>query len=163
MLLIFEKCVIFRLITTLLGTDFQLITPLNTGKDAQYIAQLPESNTQELFDKYRIAEELFKINAEKEKIGRSWQLHALNKIVNHGSGLITWLTFERSVWDGVSNFLLNSVVTETQIWTQPTRLMRDYHNYNHKYKSDSDFFSYKNATRVFSKNLCSRVSVSIVF
>lgn len=150
-------------VTTLLGTGFQLITPLNTGKDAQYIAQLPESNTQELFDKLRIAEELFKINAEKEKTGRSWQVHALNEIVNLGSGLITWLAFKRSVWDGVSNFLLNSVVTETQIWTQPTRLMKDYQNYNHKYKSDSDFLVTKIQPEFFLRTYAGGVSVSIVF
>lgn len=42
------------------------------------------------------------------------------------SSFITWLAFKRSVWDGVSNFLVNSAITKTQIWTQSTSTLIDY-------------------------------------
>jgi hypothetical protein len=55
--------------------------------------------------------------------------------VNLASGLIVWLGFERNIWEGVGNFALNTVITELQIWTQPTRAITDYDNYIKKYKS----------------------------
>ncbi len=150
-------------VTTLLGAGFQLLTPLNTGKDAQLIAQLPESNAQELSEKLRIAEALLSSNASKERAGRSWKIHALNGAVNLGSGLVTWLAYKRSVWDGVSNFLLNTVVTETQVWTQPTRLIKDYKNYNRKYKSESNFSTEHTQKEFLLKTYAGGISLSVVF
>jgi hypothetical protein len=122
--------------TALLGTGLQAFTPLNTGRDAEILAQLPENSSAEIQQKLEKAELMFKINAKTEKTGRSWQIHALNEAANLGGGLITWLAFKRSIWDGVSNFLLNSIITETQIWTQPTKTMKDYEKYNQRYKSE---------------------------
>ena len=122
--------------TTLLGAAFQLITPLSIDKELETLKQLPDSTESDHLKKLVVAEKLFEKVASNEKAGRSWQVHALNTTVNLGSGLITWLVYKRSVWDGVENFILNSVVTEAQIWTQPTRAMRDYQNYCRKYNSD---------------------------
>ena len=73
----------------------------------------------------------------REKEGRSWKIHAVTGVVNIGSGLITWLGFRRTVWEGVENFALNTFITETQIWTQPTRALKDYQNFCRKYNSGS--------------------------
>ena len=75
------------------------------------------------------SEEMLKEIAEREKEGRSWKMHALTGAVNLSTGLITWLGFKRSVWDGLEIFALNTAVTELQIWTQPTRAIKDYKNY----------------------------------
>ncbi len=149
--------------TTFLGAALQLLTPLNTGKDAEILAELPENTTEDQQDKLVLAEKLLQSNAMKEKAGRSWQIHALNGAANLSSGLITWLGFKRSVWDGVSNFLLNTVVTETQIWTQPTRTLKDYKNYCRKYKSDSGSFSYQPQPEYFLSTYPGGVSLRIVF
>ncbi len=69
-----------------------------------------------------------------EKIGRSFKTHAICTAVNLGSGLVTWLGFKRSVWAGLGNFALNEAITETQIFTQPRRAIKDYDNYVNKYK-----------------------------
>lgn len=114
----------------------QALTPLNTGRDAAIIANLPESSSAEIQLKLEKAETLLRENATVEKAGRSWQIHALNEAVNLGSGLVTWLAFKRSVWDGVSVFLLNSAVTEIQIWTQPHKTISDYEEYKRRYKTD---------------------------
>ncbi len=113
----------------------QALTPLNTGRDADFIASLPETSSAEIQLKLEKAEALLKKNADTERIGRSWQIHALNEAVNLGTGLVTWLAFKRSVWDGVSVFLLNSAVTEIQIWTQPHKTITDYEKYKNRYKS----------------------------
>ena len=123
--------------TTVLGATLQALTPLHLGHDADLISQLPDSTSELQIHKLEIAEKLFKSNATVEKIGRSWEIHALNEVVNLSSGLITWLGYKRTVWDGVTNFLLNTAITEAQIWTQPTRTLKDYQNYCRKYKSGS--------------------------
>lgn len=113
--------------TTFLGAMNQLITPidpkpLNYPSYREYISgEKPMSPEQ--------AEELLKKLAAWEKKGRSWKTHALAGAVNLGSGLITWLGFKRTIWDGVANFALNTAVTEAQIWTQPTRALKDYERY----------------------------------
>jgi hypothetical protein len=64
-------------------------------------------------------------------------MHVVTGVVNIGSGLITWLGFKRTFWDGVENFAINTVITEAQIWTQPTRAVKDYQDYCKKYDSVS--------------------------
>ncbi len=115
--------------TTFLGALGQLITPVvpkNAKADypsfRDYVAgEQPISEEQ--------AAELLKILALREKEGRSWKTHAIAGAVNLGSGLVTWLGFKRTVWDGLMNFALNTAVTEAQIWSQPTRAIKDYENY----------------------------------
>jgi hypothetical protein len=99
--------------------------------------QFPENTSSKLTEELIYSEELLKEIAEREKEGRSWKIHALTGAVNVSTGLITWLGFKRSVWDGVEIFALNTVVTELQIWTQPTRAIKDYKNYCEKYGTES--------------------------
>jgi hypothetical protein len=80
------------------------------------------------------AEKMLRQNALDEKIGKSFKTHAISTAVNLGSGLVTWLGFKRNIWAGLGNFALNEVITETQIFTQPRRAMKDYDNYVNKYK-----------------------------
>jgi hypothetical protein len=149
--------------TTILGAGLQLLTPLNTGHDADLISTLPENTPEELQIKLQKAEELFKNDAITEKAGRSWQIHALNEGMNLASGLITWLAFKRSFWDGVTNFVMNSAITETQIWTQPTRTLKDYRSYCRKYKSDEKLVVYQPQPEYFLRTYPGGVSFSIVF
>lgn len=122
--------------TTFLGAVGQLLTPLvprsSSPGDHQIGQGVPSEKYQELYN----SEELLKDLALREKKGRSWKIHAVTGAVNIGSGLITWLGFKRSFWEGAGNFALNTVITETQIWTQPTRAIKDYKNYCRKYNSE---------------------------
>jgi len=61
--------------------------------------------------------------------GKSWKTHALFGVGNLASGLITWIGFKRSFGEGVFNFAMNMVITETQIWTQPIRAKKAYQLY----------------------------------
>jgi hypothetical protein len=149
--------------TAFLGGAFQLITPINTGRDADKLAKFPEDTQEEQLLKLSLAEELLKSDAMKEKAGRSWQIHALNEAVNLTGGLITWLGFKRTVWDGVENFLISSAVTETQIWTQPTRTLKDYRNYCRKYKSGINRLVYQPQPEFFLGAFPGGVSLRIIF
>lgn len=122
--------------TSFLGAAFQLITPLNTGRDAKQLKLMPDFTPEERMAKLAEAERLFELNAMKEKAGRSWKIHALNTAVNLGSGLITWKGFHRTFKEGVENFLLNTLITEAQIWTQPTRAFRDFRRYKKNYSQN---------------------------
>jgi hypothetical protein len=109
--------------TTFLGAVGTLLTPVVPGK--VYIKkhgfQPGDSLESQAFQEF-----LLKEIASREKAGRSWKTHAVTGVVDLGSGLVTWIAFKRSVWDGVINFALNTVIAEAQIWSQPVRAVKDY-------------------------------------
>lgn len=115
--------------TTFLGAAGQMISPLKPNHEWQRIGQMPERTPGEKRIKLIESERLLQQNALNERMGRSFKTHAVSTVVNIGSGLVTWLGFKRSIWAGLGNFALNEVITETQIFTQPRRAMRDYEDY----------------------------------
>ena len=119
--------------TTLLGLAGQLIAPVNSGYKKGQFDVSGELAEKASLEKLKQAEQMLKIQSDCAKNGKGWQMHAMSGAVNLTSGLITWLGFKRSVWAGIGNFALNTVVTELQIWTQPTRAMKDYKQYCNRY------------------------------
>jgi hypothetical protein len=122
--------------TTALGAIGQILTPIVPHTSSLQDFQISNTSA-ELTAELTFSEEFLEEIAIREKNGRSWKVHAVTGAVNISSGLITWLGFKRSVWDGVGNFALNTVITELQIWTQPTRAVKDYKNYCKKYSPES--------------------------
>jgi hypothetical protein len=120
--------------TTFLGAAGQMISPLKPNHEWQRIGQLPERTAEEKRIKLMESEKLLQQNALNEKIGRSFKTHAICTVVNLGSGLVTWLGFKRSVWAGLGNFALNEAITETQIFSQPRRAIKNYEKYVNRYK-----------------------------
>ena len=123
--------------TTFLGAIGQLLTPIVPGTSSFQNSQIYESVSEKQFINPGNPEEMLREIARREKAGRSWKIHAVTGVVNIGSGLITWLGFKRTFGDGLINFTLNTVITEAQIWTQPTRAVKDYQKYCMKYDSGS--------------------------
>jgi hypothetical protein len=121
--------------TTFLGAMGQIITPRVPGTAPDRLADISESTPEERSNKLIKAEKLLRECALQEKFGRSWKTHAITGVVNLSSGLVVWLGFKRSIWEGLGNFALNTVITEVQIWTQPTRAITDYDDYIEKYNS----------------------------
>lgn len=115
--------------TTLLGAVGQLIAPIVPYKNSPDYPSYKEYVSGDKTMSSEQAAELLKILARREKEGRSWKMHALAGVVNIGSGLVTWLGYKRTFLDGLENFAINTVITEAQIWTQPTRAIRDYEKY----------------------------------
>jgi hypothetical protein len=138
--------------TTFLGAIGVLITPIVPKKSS---FQNPDSQINDSSQRYFDAtypENLLKEIAQKEKEGRSWKIHAVTGVVNIGSGLITWLGFKRSIKAGLVNFAFNTIITETQIWTQPVKAIRDYQNYCDYIKTSSMTQNFKPEKRWY---LCS--------
>jgi hypothetical protein len=128
--------------TSLLGVAGQFISPLIPRNNPEQMILMPETSGTERLKKLAMAEELLKECAMREKLARSWKSHAICSAVNLGGGLITWLSFKRTVWNGIGYFALNTVITETQIWTQPTLARRNYRKYHQKYLENEDGISY---------------------
>ena len=115
--------------TTFLGAVGVLLTPIVPPKSSYEVPDIRASDSVNVYFDIANSEKLLKEIAQREKEGRSWKFHAVSGAVNIGSGLITWLGFKRSLMDGVVNFAINTVITETQIWTQPVRAIKDYQKY----------------------------------
>ncbi|MGD0583952.1 MAG: hypothetical protein ABR974_13525 [Bacteroidales bacterium] len=115
--------------TTFLGVAGLLVTPL-IPKDSEINKLVASDNDPgHICTDADFSKAMLKEIAEREQFGRSWKVHAITGIVNIGSGLVTWLGFKRSFGEGLETFAINTVVTETQIWTQPIRARKDYKNY----------------------------------
>jgi hypothetical protein len=149
--------------TTLLGAIGQLITPMVPGFAPDRLKQIPEDTDEERLMKLQKAEELLKKSAMREKSGRSWQAHVITGVVNLGSGLIAWLGFNRDIWAGVENFAINTAITETQIWTQPTKAMKDYKKYCSKYKSGINPIAFKQDIKLFVSGGPGGIQLKIIF
>jgi hypothetical protein len=128
--------------TTILGAAGQFISPLMPNKKIVQFNMLPENSSDEQSKKLVKAEELLQECIKQETSARNLQSHALCTAVNLGGGLITWLGFKRTAWDGFVNFAINEVVTETQIWTSPTFAKRNYKKYCQKYLNGDNAVSY---------------------
>jgi hypothetical protein len=124
--------------TTLLGAAGLVVAPIVPGYAAGCLDTSAEETPEKKMNKLVEAEKLLRECAEREKAGRSWKTQAITGIVNLSSGLITWFGFGRNVWAGLENFALNTVITEAQIFTQPTRAMKDYDNYLKKYAAGKE-------------------------
>lgn len=120
--------------TCLAGAVGQLIMPMTPARAPGKLALVPGETPEQRTIKLEKAEELFKASADREKEGRSWKMHAASGAVNLSSGLITWLGFDRTLKAGLLNFAINTAITEAQIWTQPTRAIKDYATYCYNYK-----------------------------
>ncbi|HLO60232.1 MAG TPA: hypothetical protein VK179_15890 [Bacteroidales bacterium] len=121
-------------LSTLLGAAGQLIAPMPKGYTSDLLNEMPQDSPEQLRLKLQTAEKLLFECAQREKHGRSWKTHALDGAVNLGFGAVVWFGFDRYFAEGAGNFVLNSVICETQIFTQPVRAIKDYNRYMQKYR-----------------------------
>jgi hypothetical protein len=149
--------------TTFLGVAGQFISPIKPGNEAEQLKTLTENTKEEQLNKSKIAEDLLNEIANREKLARNWQSHVLPTAVDIGSGLVTWLAFDRSVWAGVGNFALNLAITETQIWTQPIMAHRNYKKYQQKYTNGDVDLSYEPRANWYIGASAGGASLKVVF
>lgn len=149
--------------TTFLGAVGQIITPMVPGSAPDRLAGISESTPAERKEKLTKAEKLLQACALRESEGRSWKAHAITGVVNIGCGLIVWLGFKRSAWEGLGNFALNTIITEAQIWTQPTRAIRDYENYSKTYESEQKLSCHKSGRNWLVNIYPGGLGISVVF
>jgi hypothetical protein len=123
-------------LTGLLGMGGQIISPMVPGYAPGRLENIPGGTPEENARKLREAEKLLEESAKREKEGRSWKVHALDGAVNLGCGFIMWFGYKRTFLEGIENVALNQAVCEIQIFTQPTRAIKEYKTYCRKYKTD---------------------------
>jgi len=105
--------------TTFLGVLGQFITPIRPGNEPEQLNAISGKTNEEQKIKLKLAEDLLNEIGTREKLARNWKSHILPTAIDLGSGMVTWLAFDRSVWAGVGNFAFNVAITESQIWSQP--------------------------------------------
>lgn len=149
--------------TTLVGAVGQLIMPMTPASAPRKLALLPEDSPEERIVKLNEAEQLLEASAMREKDGRSWKMHAASSAVNLSSGLVTWLGFDRTIQSGLINFAINEAITEVQIWTQPTRAIKDYKNYCEKYKNGLPSALYKPKTHLYVNAFYGGLTLRLLF
>lgn len=149
--------------TTLLGVTGQLISPFVPGKEQEQLNSISANTGSERLNKLAIAEKLFEECALREKLAQSWKNHAICGAVNLGGGLITWLGFKRSIGAGIGYFVLNSAITETQIWTQPTLARRNYKKYHQKYLENEKGISYLPEVNWYLEAYPGGLGIKVVF
>lgn len=149
--------------TTLIGAVGQLVMPMTPASAPKKLVLIPGETREERLFKLKKAEELFAASAQREKDGRSWKMHALSGAVNLGSGLVTWIGFDRTIWAGLGNFALNTVITEAQIWTQPTRAMKDYEKYMESYKNGIPYSTLRPKAHFYVSTFPGGLALKLIF
>lgn len=149
--------------TTLLGVAGQFISPLIPGHETEQFSSIPANTPDEKLKELLFAEKLLNDCAQREKSARSWKNHAMCSAVNLGGGLITWLGFKRSLGTGVGYFVLNTAITETQIWTQPTLARRNYKKYHQKYLENEGSISYQSDVNWYLEAYPGGLGIRVVF
>ena len=149
--------------TSLVGAVGQLIMPMTPAKAPGKLALIPGDTPEERINKLNKAEELSEASATREKDGRSWQMHVVSSAINLSSGMITWLGFNRTIQSGLINFAINEVITETQIWTQPTRAIKEYEKYCEKYKNGLPSAKNKPKSQLFVNAFPGGLALRLVF
>jgi len=119
--------------TTFAGVIGQFISPFQPGSSDPLLERLPEGDEVERTTKMRQMEQFLSDKSHLEIEARKWKAHVLCTGINLASGLVTWLGFHRTVWDGIANFGYNCIVTESQIWTQPIRAKRYLKHYTERF------------------------------
>ena len=86
---------------------------------AASLRTLPGTTAEERRRKLVAGENLLRKSAETEALGRSWLTHTLGISVSIGAGLVLALGYKRPV-TGTINAITGVLLTEAQIFTQPT-------------------------------------------
>ena len=121
--------------TTGLGAVGQLVYPLDAGRVAAQLRAMPGDTPEARRAKLESAEGFLRRTAAQEAFGRSWKTHAISGVVNLAAGLVVWRHYDRPARDGLLTFALGQLVSEVQIFTQPTKAVRDLR----EYEARSDF------------------------
>ena len=119
--------------TTFLGMIGQFISDYQPQHFAEKFNQLPDGTQTERRIKLSQMEKFMTDRSFMEAEARKWKAHLPSLGVNLASGLVTWIGFHRTVWDGVANFALNCVISESQIWTQPLRAKKELKRYHERF------------------------------
>lgn len=115
--------------TFALGVGGLLFSPFSPASAAAKLGRLPGDTPGDRRIKLLRAEELLRQCAKRERDGRGWVTHLLNIGVNAVAGIVTSAAFDRPWTDGLVTFVLGESVSLLNIFSQPTRAIRDLEAY----------------------------------
>ncbi len=115
--------------TSALGVVGMVVFPVEAGRFASRLRSLPAETPEARRAKLSAAESYLRKAAAQESLGRSWKAHAAAAAVNLAVGVFIWKHYDRPASDGFTTFALGQLVSEAQIFTQPTRAIRDLREY----------------------------------
>jgi hypothetical protein len=118
--------------TTALGAVGQIALPMEAGRLPARLRGMADDTPEARRVKLVAAEEFLRRSAARETLGRSWQTHAIAGAVNLAAGLVIWRHYDRSASDGLLTFAVGQLVSEIQIFTQPTKAVRDLRTYEQR-------------------------------
>jgi hypothetical protein len=127
-------------IAGLLATGDLILNPLNSWNASAKLQNLPQTTGEEKKVKLQFGEQLLKDCADREIYGRSWQTHALAGLVSVIGGAAIALDKEDDDYrygDGAFFFASSMLVAEIQIFTMPTRAIKDWEDYSSMLFDDS--------------------------
>jgi len=119
-----------------LGLAELIVDPFHASSSGSDLRKIPGSTLEEQKAKLDKGEKWLEGNYKQEKLWTSWLSHVGVLAVSIIGAGIVWH------YEGRKNGLINGLTTvaggELQIWTQPTRAIRDYHDYHSKYEDARD-------------------------
>jgi hypothetical protein len=120
--------------TTALGVGGFLIDPFLPATALNRFRRLADTTPEDRRIKLAKAEELLRLCAERERRGRGRTTHLLNIGVNAVAGIVTAAAFHRPVKDGLMTFVIGEAVSLINIFTQPRKAIRAWHNYQVRFQ-----------------------------
>lgn len=130
-----KKGMALGVVTSVIGIGGLVTKPLVSIKACKTLQNMPENTIEERRIKLATAEKLLKKSAEREINGKNWKSHATAGAINLTAGLVCWLGFKKSIWDGFTTFAISTAIAELQIITQPKKSAKAFADYNNKYNS----------------------------
>ena len=136
--------------TFALGVGGMLINPFVPASAAKKMGALAENTPEERRAKLEKAEELLRRCARREASGRSLATHLLNIGANAAGAVVTKAGFHQSWGNALISFATGEAVSLLNIFTQPTRAIRDLNNYEVKYLGKKGTYAGSPAERVWT-------------
>jgi hypothetical protein len=155
---------------SLLGALSLLVAPFPAAFAPEKLRETPDDN---LAAKLEKAESLLKASAEAEKRGKSWMNHALAIGVNTAGALVIGVTYKDYLQDrnespekeALASLISGIIVSELQIWLQPSRAINDWNKYEQKYisgKTSGSLNKQDNSHYVFAAPVITANSAGLV-
>ncbi len=121
-------------ISEVLAVGDLMLNPLSSWNAASKLQDLPQTTGEEKKAKLAFAEQLLKDCADREIYGRSWKTHALAGLVSVLGGAAIALDKDddgdHRVGDGAAFLASSMLIAEIQIFTMPTRAIKDWEAYS---------------------------------
>ncbi|MDH4262218.1 MAG: hypothetical protein OEV78_04135 [Spirochaetia bacterium] len=132
----FRQDMMMGTITTAIGVLSLAISPMPSMYARNAIESMPDDTMEDRIAKLKKSEKLLAESSKWEKESNSLLMHGLNFGLNLSAGLIIWLAFHRTIIDGLVTFAPGFLIGEIQLFTQPTKAVKDWNNYENKYSQN---------------------------